>query len=407
MRTRSFSCMALSLKLLFVFIAIEPSVARGLWNCNDLYVKYTGRTEDKLRKAKADTKRRLLYPYDDGIYLLTHLESGHSWIAGKFEAAQVKELEAKAEELGDGVRGGGRFNIVVGHNLTGVPESQKRRLDLALLQTQRRNNGAVFQLLTDISCFPADSAQEGGELSITQRAMVSAAPGLILRFFGVDGPLDLTEDIVPFRTCNKEDGQLSFVGLSVGELQRASEMEWDDMSVGVHIDTEIVDAEPASPRLGEATPRQCVIQICTSMLDVKVNDASLFASAPRRLLQNIGEKMALAAYKGTLYAAALWGEQKKEGRKLQQVFLTLPSQEPVREELEWMARALKASKDLIVEHGLDVTLVIPDSSVSRWLPAIIDDLQELVTDTRGKCEAIGTSEPVGTRSPQRGSRGTR
>lgn len=407
MRTRSFSCMALSLELFFVFIAIEPSVAKGLWDCNDLYVKYTGRTEEKLRKAKAETKRRLLFPYDDGIYLLTHLETGHSWIAGKFEAAPVKELEAKAEEIGGESMGGGRFNIVVSHDLAGVAESQKRRLDMALLQTQRRNNGAVFQLLTDTSCFPVESAEEEEELSITQRAMTSAAPGLILRFFGVEGPIDLTENIAQFRKCNKDSGQLSFESLTVGELQRASEMEWDDMSLGVHIDTEIVDAEPTSPRLGEAPPRQCVIQVCTSMLDVKVNDASRFGSAPRRHLQNIGEKMALAAYKGTLCAAALWGEQKKEGRKLQQVFLTLPSDEPVREELEWMARALKASKDFIVAYGLDVTLVIPDSSVSRWLPAIIEDLQKLVTDTRGKYEVIGTSEPAGTRSPQRGSRGTR
>jgi secreted trypsin-like serine protease len=115
-----------------------------------------------------------------------------------------------------------------------------------------------------------------------------------------------------------------------------------------------------------------------------LNDASYFSKTAYSYVETIAQQMLIAAYEGTLLAAVRYGEQISElKRERQQVFLTLMGCGVFNNKLEWVAQAIEHCMDTIVDHSLDVTLVVFDAASHADMPEFLAAMRAHVDATAG------------------------
>lgn len=345
----------------------------------------TGMTREQFLKEP----HRIFFEELTGCVLITNARE--QWIAGSFKMHTVDEL-SKAVELRskDAAANSGQLNVAYAYDNAGLSPLLRKKMDIAALQADPHNAGAIFQVFTgtDCKCRVAD-----GYSSLN--AAVSATPGAIIRHHYLP-EIDLALPVECFEECRRSHGYVSLIGMHRATLQRINrELDYTSMGIGIHLDTNV--AFDMSGRAIKAD--HGITQIFTTRIEFAANTQDKAALS-------IAQKVILAAYEGTMHAAAKYGEQTifSTPRPLQQVFITLPNdgKNLTHHEFAWIQEALEACIPLIEKYGLDVTLVMPDLEENAHTHEFLTAMQELVEITGGVFKKITPSTPPS--SPKRKGR---
>lgn len=336
----------------------------------------TGMSREQFLKSK----NRIFFTELTGCGLITNSTTRVKWVAGMFDTYTVADLEQEAEEvIQERTPIPGRFNILYAQNTPALPLAARRKIDIAALQTDSHNSGAIFQFFTGTDC---KTRLADGNSSLN--GAVSATSGAIMRHHYTT-KTDLAASTECFDLCPRSHGYVSLAGMSHKILQQLNNsFNHSSMRIGVHLDTSTafgMDMEETTPNL--------VTQIFTTCI-------TLTPDSKKPALE-IAKKALLAAYEGTMHAAAVYGEQTTvftKLRTLQQVFITIPYDGENLSDSEFSAirDALSACIPLIERYGLDVTLVVPHVSDNN-VHTFLESLRELTEDTKGSFKEI-TAEPT-------------
>lgn len=374
----------------------------------DAFSQLTGMTEpDFVRNFVANRGRVIRYVNEGGVRdcWIKNVLTERSWFAGSFVDPSLQELtEVLAESAPKKKRPKkkkniGRFNAVVGYNTMALPLKRRALVDVTALQADPVNAHAVFQVASRHNCLEGSGeditsytrAHAQGEL-----AAASAMPGTILRRYGLP-EIDLLRDLEEpvFRLQGRGAIKtLSFRAANLATLRRAADFNMDDVRVGVHLDSHVTFGQVCDHNNHNICfdRDQHIIQIYTAAVDMGFNRAGFFGRQEALCVEEIAKKMLIASYRGTILAAAHYGEQISVlKRDRQQVFLTLMGCGVFQNKLEWVAEALEECVDDIINNNLDVTLIFFDAADQRLegvdeflnrLRAMIDGTNGVLTEIR-------------------------
>jgi hypothetical protein len=317
---------------------------------------------------------------------------------GKFYLKQVERFDSKLLLLWkerellivDPVRV--KFSIIEGgENPSGT--SFQKYLDVTALQALPENNGAVFQVASNLSCLESTGTkQERISRYYLSRAQgqlcaLSALPGTIdrmyvqpsinlLKNFYWRGPVSYTEGYFPYLP----DMDSRFKDMSYEDILQAS----STLCVGVQKNVCVTSGSRDYKTRGFKAvpvrlPNQSITQVFTAALDPYNN---------RMLTHTIGFKnlasiLLHGAYKGTFDVAREVGAKK--------LFLTLVGGGVFQNKYHWIAEAIRAACFDFPENNyhepLEVTLVLyhispNDKQEDDWKNAE-GILKELVSQTGG------------------------
>ncbi len=283
-----------------------------------------------------------------------------------------------------------RFSIVEGgENPTG--KSFQKNVDVTALQALPENNGAVFQVASNLSCLESSGTKQErishycGARAQGQLCALSALPGTIDRMyvqpsvsllarFNWQGPIVYTAGKFP-RVPNFGD---RFYGLSYDDICRAAET----MSVGVQKNVCVTSGLRDFSNGGfTAVPvqgtDQRITQVFTAALDPYNNDEKNFA------FRNLARILLHGAYKGTFDVAREEGATK--------LFLTMVGGGVFQNKYHWIAEAIRAAccdfPENVSCEPLQVALVLyyispADKQEEDWKSAE-KILKQLVSQTGG------------------------
>lgn len=359
----------------------------------DAFEHITGIREGAFKTANKRTQGQILEEDADGGWWVTNSRTGRRWYAGTFIDPTVAELGEEIEEASRGRKAKkrqGRFNVVVGHNPQRLSPQQRRQIDITALQADPANAYAVFQVASRHNCL------EGAGEDVTdythvraqgELAAVSAMPGTIVRRYGLP-PIDLLRDLASplFRLGGRGAYKtFSLRGSSVADLRKAAKFDPLQVRVGIHMDTQVsFGMVSGASHMLCLNEDQHIIQVYTAAVDMGLNDASYFSKTAYSYVETIAQQMLIAAYEGTLLAAVRYGEQISELKhERQQVFLTLMGCGVFNNKLEWVERAIEHGMDAIVDHNLDVTLVVFDAASHADMPEFLAAMRAHVDATHG------------------------
>lgn len=351
-----------------------------------------------------DYRRALIGQDVEGQFWIKNTVTNRTWCAGRFIDPSIGELRAMVQEgpvaepkrkkkrkEKEGARVPGRFNVVVGYSFA---PAALRQLDVAALQANPENNGAVFQVASRFECLEGagedlTSYTENGAQG--ELAAISVMPGTIVRRY-VLPDINLLRDLDhPAFTLHGRGvvKHLSFQGIRAQDLAVAAAFDTNLVRVGVHnsdVSFGLVDKRLALGR-GHGTHELCkevqeIISIYTSAVDMHV--ARGLGRAETRLAETIARRMLISSYEGTILAAAVYGKQKNQGAPRQQLFLTLMGCGVFGNRLEWVAEAIEHCMPDIEALGLDVTLVVFNGNDPR-----VENMPEFLASMRAHVGAIG------------------
>lgn len=359
----------------------------------DAFEHLTGMREDVFKKASKRVQTGILEEDADGGWWVTNSRTGRRWYAGTFVDPSIAELREEIEAAPvqrKAKKGLGHFNVVVGHNPRALSPQQRRQIDITALQADPANAYAVFQVASRHNCL------EGAGEDITdythayaqgELAAVSALPGTIVRRYGLPS-IDLLRDLTSplFRLVGRGAYKtFSLRGSSVADLRKAAKFDPMQVRVGIHMDSQVSFGMVTGASHALCTNEdQHIIQVYTAAVDMGLNDTRYFSKTAYSYVETIAQQMLIAAYEGTLLAAVRYGEQISElKRERQQVFLTLMGCGVFNNKLEWVAQAIEHCMDTIVDHNLDVTLVVFDAASHADMPEFLAAMRLHVDATEG------------------------
>ena len=289
------------------------------------------------------------------------------------------------------------FSIVEGgENPTG--KSFQKNVDVTALQAASENNGAVFQVASNLSCLESSGTKQErishycGARAQGQLCALSALPGTIDRMY-LQPPINLLTHFKWQGPIAYDSGKFPrvpkfgdrFYAMSYDDICRAAET----MSVGVQKNVCVTSglrdfsngAFTAVPVQGTD---QCITQVFTAALDPYNNDEKNFA------FRNLARVLLHGAYKGTFDVVREVGAKK--------LFLTMVGGGVFQNKYEWIAEAIRAACGDFHVYGfhapLQVTLVlyyIPpvDKQEEDWKNAE-KILKHLVSQPGGTWTRYGT-----------------
>ena len=334
----------------------------------------TGKTREQFFRERG--RGDLFFKEGNQCVIITNPLTKIRWVAGIFNMYTVEQLAAEVATLSkDSAHKAGRLNVVYAQNSTTLPQFAQKKINIAALQADPHNAGAIFQVFTGTDC---KTRVADGHSSLN--AAVSAAPGAIIRHHYLP-EIDLAGSVACFEECFRSHGYVSLAAMHNTVLTRVNAaLNHRHMGIGVHLDAAVAfDIDEQEIKIAHV-----ITQIFTTRIDLANNKNKDAA-------QNIGRKVILAAYQGTMHAAAIHGEQRlfEKPRSLQQVFITLPNdgKDLTDDEFTWIQEALADCIPLIGKYSLDVTLIVP-STENPGAQDFLTFVQELTEISGGSFKEI-------------------
>lgn len=281
------------------------------------------------------------------------------------------------------------FNVIQGNG------SPNRYVDVAALQANSINQGALFQVASNLDCLEADG---GKRFLVTdyiryntqgEIAVLSATPGIIdrmylqpdvrlLKDFNWNGPVPLSEGYFPFHPALRHQ----FKNMTQQDIFDAAAT----VSVGVQHDVMVTSGFRINNfgSLKAEIPRsyQKITQVLTAALDPYNNYNQIKTDG----FKNFARVLLHAAYKGTFDVARKLGIKK--------VYLTLVGGGVFQNDYRWISEAITSACNDLAYHpeaeGMEVILIVyskPNVDSSQW-DTFSKDIQQLCKSHNGKWRTL-------------------
>jgi hypothetical protein len=302
---------------------------------------------------------------DGKIVGIKNLQNSRIFAMGEFKEYSIAQLRTASN--GKVKSGNGSLHIIEAQNPSGTPYLSK--VDVGAMQADPVFNDAVFQIASNFNGLELTSNQDNmGDITryvfdYTQGpfASISAAPGLFLRHYYMfyDPKIPSAQwKQTPSHQLNFLDQTdipvtNSYVDFSIKNPDLVSNYPVDKIKVGVHTDIEVTFGfMPTTASFEEVNnPNQKINQVFTAAVDFGSN--SSFKKNEKALA--IAQTVLNAAYEGTIRTAIVLDKKK--------VVLTLVGGGVFNNSINSIYKAIALNKDLIKDYGLDVTVIIFDSSL--------------------------------------------
>ena len=317
------------------------------------------------------------------------LPSGTKYQAGYFEEMPLGALRNATKNIHPG---GGTLHVIEAHKPIG--QSYFNKVDIGALQALPENRDAVFQVASNFNALEFVSS-DGNELHNVSSyihdktqgpgASISAAPGTLFRDYYVfyekkTRPQvwwQTADDQIEFLSKTNipvQNGYVYTKDLNLQELETlAEQLDVNSIKIGFQGATQVTYGFSSGSQhedLRKANPPHLINQVFTAAMDLGQG-----SNKKNEFTSSIAKKLLQAAYEGTLRTAMF--KQKKK------VILTLIGGGVFQNDLTWISDVLRELKGLIIDSGLDVTLIIFDASnpifttFGDFLPTIKKLVQEL------------------------------
>lgn len=255
------------------------------------------------------------------------------------------------------------FSVREGKNFTGTAR-QLEALDVATLQADPSNNGALFQVASNFDCLEACQGKNGtvaqyqNILAQGEICSVSALPGLLDRLY-LQPAINLLERFSKKYKFTYTGGGVPFLPHLFDDFKSMSDEIFNEnvslVSVGVQENVMVTYGQRGPRSTGFkavlAPSGQRITQVFVAALDPHKNNPQLFA------FSNLAKVFLHAAYKGTCDVA-----RKLHSKKM---YLTLVGGGVFQNNIVWIAQALtNALQDLKLREctsPLEIILIIYDS----------------------------------------------
>ncbi len=267
--------------------------------------------------------------------------------------------------------------------------TQSAFVDVAALQADPHNNGALFQVASNFDCLEACLGKSAtidqlknihaqGEI-----CSISALPGLLDRLY-IQPPITLLEKFCKHYNVTYQGGSFPFLPTINNYFHHLSPTSLKEnvqlIAVGVQKEVSVLYGQrtygQSSFKAKPAEFNQQITQVFTAALDPYQNDYNTPAFA------NLASIFLHAAYKGTCDVMRKTGSSK--------VYLTLVGGGIFKNKLTWIIQALKAALDDLRRYPLDnnpeIILIIYNSSIYKTTPEWSDAqsvLEKLVEKNKG------------------------
>lgn len=277
------------------------------------------------------------------------------------------------------------FNVIQGNG------SSNRSIDVAALQADPKNKGALFQVASNLDCLEADGGKSFlvtdyiGYKTQGEIAVLSAAPGIIDRMY-LQPDVRLLKDFNWKGSLPLAPGYLRYYPNLENQFknmtQQAVLKAASTVQVGVQHNVSVVNGfrnyNWTDPRAELVTDKnQKVTQVLTAALDPYNN----YKSVNTEGFKNLARILLHAAYKGTFDVARKLGIKK--------VYLTLVGGGVFKNDYRWISEAItNACNDLSCHpeaSGMDITLIIyskPNVDSAQW-GTFCKDIQQLCKKHQG------------------------
>ena len=281
------------------------------------------------------------------------------------------------------------FNVIQGNG------SSNRHVDVAALQADPINQGALFQVASNLDCLEADG---GKRFLVTdyiryntqgEIAVLSAAPGIIdrmylqpdvrlLKDFNWNGSVPLSAGYFP----KYPSLDTQFKNMSQNDIFNAAAT----VNVGVQHDVMVTSGFRINSfnSLKAEMPRslQKITQVLTAALDPYNNYNQVKTDG----FKNFARVLLHAAYKGTFDVARKLGIKK--------VYLTLVGGGVFQNDYRWISEAITSACNDLACHpeaeGMEVVLIVyskPNVDPAQW-GTFSKDIQQLCKSHNGKWRTL-------------------
>jgi hypothetical protein len=311
--------------------------------------------------------------------------------AGFFKEYSIKDLRNLCQHKTK--THNGSFHVIEGRNTAHA--DYRKYVDIGALQANPANRNAVFQVASNFSCLEPVSMTDYPESGITKYtsdhtqgpfAAISAAPGLLYRMYFIfynphTNPLlwrQTTHHQINLLEATNIPTRNGYVMFDKTYLNQANTIAYEEIKIGYHADIQVTYGylNDLNHHTVVDDPAQIINQVFTAAVDF---GATNYCWKNNHTALEIAEQILDAAYEGTILSAVAHGKKK--------VFLTLIGGGVFQNKLSAIASALEKVQTIIYEYGLNVTLIIYDSTSSS--------IQDQMTEFRTRMQKI-TKETHGT-----------
>lgn len=352
-------------------------------------MSHSGKQESSLFSLAYDQDNHLTIIPSQGLF-------EHKPICcGAFGQTSLKDL--RAATMGIAAEKPGTFNVCEGVNTT-YESSFHRRVDVAALQADPDNHDAVFQVASNFNSLEATSADQDCEEQLLSDYVTNATQGPAAALSAFGGLLQRRYFLYysPEQADTRQWGQTKEKSVNFLEqfslpiiMSRAGyvkfEPPWDfpvlqqyeEIHIGVQTDVQVIAGHQlnADEQAWCTRPEQRVNQVFVAAVDFGKTNAHLVGN---KKIHAWGQLLIQAAYEGTVRWAMAHHKKK--------VFLTLVGGGAFGNRRSWIVNAIKNIQALIVESGIEVTLIwrkttgTNEDTFLRW------QLQKIVAGTHGVYE---------------------
>jgi len=360
-----------------------------------------GETEENFAKNNELIKKTISWDPDKNVYMLKNNSSKKYFQAGTFSTLSIEDLRKKTATINS--KNPGNFNVIEAESPIGQPYYQY--VDIGANQADPKNKDVVFQVASNFNALELTSPSDQMEnisnyiYDKTQGpfASISAGSGLILRsYYAFITPKELENSNSKASTWkqypvnhlwttadkNKQLNLLqntdipvlnSYVAFYNKKLSEIKNFETKNIEIGWHENIQVTSGlMQGDKHMLINDPLQIINQVFTAAVDFYSNQAFLEDKKAINIAQNILD----AAYEGTLRAAALFGKKK--------VYLSLIGGGVFQNKLSWIASAIEKMENFIKNSGLEVTLIIFDStSLANQINDFRTRMEKLAQNTGG------------------------
>lgn len=297
--------------------------------------------------------------------------------AGVFYPRKIGELQTESDSiLKNFSKSTGTFSVIEAVKPLGT--SFYHQVDVGAMQADPQWRNAVFQVASNFSALeptsPSHIPEDGitGYVSDTTQgpfASISAAPGLICRMYCMFYDRTKPKAVQDWRQTEHHQVNLlkdasiptknGYIIFNDHYLQNNNiEENYKNIEVGYHKNIQVTfGAVDKNMHAVVNDPKQIIHQVFTAAVDF--GSTNRHYNDPKKNLfykqaQQVAQKILDAAYEGTLRVAVADAKKK--------VVLTLIGGGVFENSLASIVKAITRMKDFIIKSGLEVTLIIFDST---------------------------------------------
>lgn len=371
----------------------------------DYFEIITGINEKELinnyfyNREKYEYMMREIIEKENGKYYIKQGDKRYK--CGDFEMISLGELREKTrnkEKIG-----GGKFNVEMGMD-TNFNSIYRDKVDIGALQSKKENRQAVFQIASNFNGLEPSCKQDYPEEGITKYiydktqgpfGSISAAPGLIHRSYSIfhnnkKSPLDWRQ--TKFKQINFLQDVLDYypttngyIDLNKSQLKSPISDIVNKIKIGFHENIQVTFGMTYPQELHETIddPNQLIHQVFTSTIDLGTVSGStnyrLLQQNPSIVLQ-LNQHLLDASYESIIRLAWL--------KNYKKVYLTLIGGGVFQNSFSLLAQSLEKLSSLIVDSGLNVTLIIYSyrslvTQNQQLAKSFIQRIQDLTITTDG------------------------